>query len=117
MEGNNCYNPSTGCNRTGLTLPIHEFVRTGSCASVIGGSVYRGLTYPRMQGIYFYGNYCDGRISGLRRTNGVWENFPLLNTGINYGLFSFGEDEAGNLFVVDAATGTIHKIVDNNANQ
>ncbi len=116
MEGNNCYNPSTGCSTTGLTLPIYEYERTGTCASVIGGSVYRGSTYPRMQGIYFFGDYCSGRISGLRQINGVWENLSLFNTGINYGLVSFGEDELGNLFIADYGKGTIHQIVDSPQN-
>ena len=113
MEGNHCYNPPTGCSTSGLTLPVYEYARTGNCSSVIGGHVYRGNTYQRMQGIYFYGDYCNGRISGLRRVNGVWENSVLLDTGFNYGLVSFGEDEPGNLFIAHNGNGTIYKIVDN----
>ena len=113
MEGSYCYNPPTGCSTTGLTLPIYDYLRTGDCASVIGGFVYRGSTYPRMQGIYFYADYCNGRISGLRRVNGIWENTPLLDTGFNYGVVTFGEDEQGEIYTVHHGNGTIYKIVDN----
>jgi glucose/arabinose dehydrogenase len=41
MEGFHCYSPATGCDQSGLTLPIVEYDRSKGC-SVTGGYVYRG---------------------------------------------------------------------------
>ncbi|HYB54468.1 MAG TPA: PQQ-dependent sugar dehydrogenase, partial [Thermoanaerobaculia bacterium] len=42
--------------------PMMEYGRSyGDCA-VVGGYVYRGSEDPRLDGVYFYGDYCTGRI-------------------------------------------------------
>src|SRR5919108_5627736 len=41
MEGLHCFNPATGCNMSGLILPIAEYDHTEGDA-VIGGYVYHG---------------------------------------------------------------------------
>ena len=111
MEGLHCFNPSSGCNMTGLTLPVHEYSHAGGNCSVTGGYVYRGATFARMQGLYIYGDYCTGIIWGLRRDGtGAWENAQLLDTSIN--ISTFGEDEAGNLYVASHNTGTVFRIDD-----
>lgn len=97
MEGKHCYDKTT-CNKSGLTLPIVEYEHSKGC-SVTGGMVYRGQNYPDMQGIYFYGDFCSGRIWGLKRSGTTWQNTLLLDTAFT--ISSFGEDQAGNLYVVD----------------
>ena len=109
MEGTNCFNPSTNCNMTGLTLPVAEYNHGLGC-SVTGGYVYRGATYPRMQGLYFYGDFCSGRIWGLRQASGVWQATELLDTAL--GISTFGEDEQGNLYVANYNNGTILSVTD-----
>ncbi len=109
MEGFHCFNPSSGCVTTGLTLPVVEYGRNLG-VSVTGGFVYRGGTFPRMQGLYFYGDFGSGRIWGLRQQGSVWQNTELLDSTIN--ISTFGEDEAGNLYVADYTTGTIFRITD-----
>ncbi len=108
MEGNHCHNPSSGCNMTGLTLPVVEYSHALGC-SVSGGYVYRGGTYPRMNGVYFYGDYCSGRIWALKTDSGNWYSTQLLDT--DKSIVSFGEDEAGNVWVVDLG-GTIYRLTD-----
>lgn len=72
--------------------------------SVTGGYVYRGREYPEMQGIYFFADYCTGRIWGMRPDGqGGWETELLAETGEN--ITSFGEDQSGELFAVSAAGG------------
>lgn len=98
MEGAHCRPPQDDCDRQGLILPIHEYPHsTDPCDSITGGNVYRGLN-PEWQGIYFFADYCTGRISGLRPQGGQWEASQLLETAIS--ISSFGEDRLGNLYVV-----------------
>jgi len=108
MEGNHCFNPSTGCWTTGLVIPVAEYSHSFGC-SVTGGYVYRGSAFPRMQGSYFYGDFCSGRIWGLSGGPGAWQNDLLLDTTIS--ISTFGEDEAGNLYVANYS-GTIYSLVD-----
>lgn len=105
MEGTHCYIPS--CNTTGLVLPVAEYGHSQGC-SVTGGVVYRGPD-SGLQSIYFYGDYCSGRIWGLVRQGGTWLSQELLDTNLN--ITSFGEDEAGNIYVTDYWNGRIYKIV------
>jgi hypothetical protein len=62
-----------------------------------------------MQGMYIYGDYCEGTIWGLRRVNGSWKSNLLIDTNLN--ISSFGENEAGDIFVVDL-NGSIYEIQD-----
>lgn len=106
MEGAHCHD--AGCDTTGLTLPIVEYDHTQGC-SVTGGFVYRGASYPSMQGIYFYGDYCNGSIWGLRQQSGTWQTSLLANSTLR-NVVSFGEDEGGELFVADHNSGVIYRI-------
>jgi glucose/arabinose dehydrogenase len=110
MEGTHCFNPNP-CQQTGLTLPVVEYDHGAGDCSVTGGYVYRAATFPRMQGLYFYGDFCSGRIWSLRRENTAWTSSLLLDTAIN--ISAFGEDERGNLYVASYNTGQIFPLVDN----
>jgi glucose/arabinose dehydrogenase len=111
MEGLHCFNPATNCNMTGLTLPVTEYNHGLGDCSVTGGYVYRGTTYARMQGLFFYGDFCSGRIRAVRQVGGVWQATELLDT--NLGISTFGEDEQGNLYVANYNNGTIFNVTDN----
>jgi len=106
MEGFQCYN-QPACNQTGLTLPVAAYDHTGDC-SVTGGYVYRGARYPSMQGVYFYGDYCSGRIRGLTRIGSAWQNRVLLAAGFN--ISTFGQDDAGEIYVAAYGSGDIYTI-------
>src|SRR5205823_2236218 len=57
-EGSHCFNPSTGCNVAGITMPIIEYGHdstTGGFA-IIGGYVYRGTRSRALRGYYLYGD-------------------------------------------------------------
>ena len=107
MEGAGCYNNGT-CNTAGLTLPVATYDHSQGC-SITGGVVYRGTALPALQGIYFYGDYCSGRIWGLRRNGAAWDNALLTDTTLT--ITTFGEDEAGNVYVANYANGDLLKIV------
>lgn len=106
MEGTRCFKPAP-CDKTGLAMPVAEYDHSRGC-SVTGGFVYRGREFPEMQGIYFYGDYCSGRIWGLRRSGMTWETAELLDTDLS--ISTFGEDEEGNLYIADHETGSIYRL-------
>ncbi|MET0646302.1 MAG: PQQ-dependent sugar dehydrogenase [Pyrinomonadaceae bacterium] len=110
MEGVHCFNPNP-CSMAGLTLPILEYDHSGGNCSVTGGYVYRAGAFPRMQGLYFYGDFCSGRIWALKDTGTAWQNSLLLDTSIQ--ISAFGEDEAGNLYAASYGGGDIYPLVDN----
>ena len=108
MEGLHCFNAAT-CDQTGLTLPVVEYEHVSGNCSITGGYVYRGSLYPALRGVYLYGDYCSGRIWGLKLTGTTVENRLLLESGML--ISTFGEDEAGTIYVADHASGNIYKIV------
>ena len=109
MEGDSCYPVGTvGCTRTGLALPIFVYDHSLGC-SVIGGHVYRGSEFPSLRGIYLFGDFCSGRIWGIRKDGAAWDNALLADTTLT--ITTFGEDEAGNVYVVNYANGDLLKIL------
>jgi hypothetical protein len=98
MEGKHCYSPMTGCNMTGLTLPIIDYAHSEG-VTVIGGFVYHGTLLTGFQGAYLFGDFSNGKIWSLNESNGTWTRTLQLSTGIS--ISSFGRDEAGELYVVD----------------
>ena len=108
MEGTHCFNPASGCIQTGLTLPIAEYNHSLGC-SITGGYRYRGLQFPNLYGVYLYGDYCSGRVWGLRTQGSSWETTQLTQTP--YQITTFGENEQGELFVADYTSGTIYHIM------
>ncbi len=63
-----------------------------------------------MRGIYFYGDYCNGKVWGLRRAAASWSARLLLDAP--FPIATFGEDESGEIYVADYSGGMIHRIVD-----
>lgn len=111
LEGVLCYNPSTGCvPPDGYSAPAawydHGPGKVNGC-SITGGYVYRGSIFPGMRGVYFYGDYCSGKIRGLVNEGG-WQT-GLLYTA-PFSITTFGEDEAGSLYVADYTNGVIYQI-------
>jgi glucose/arabinose dehydrogenase len=107
MEGLHCFNPSSGCNMTGLILPITEYDHSQGDA-VIGGYVYRGGAIPRLAGTYLFSDFETGTIWGLTEdTSGKWTRSQLISGGRH--ISSFGRDEAGELYLLDY-TGTLLRI-------
>lgn len=110
MEGRECFNPSA-CSSQSLTLPVAVYPHLEGDCSVTGGMVSRGVEYPGMGGIYFYGDFCSGRIRGLTHNGVSWDSTVVLDTALM--ISSFGEDEAGALYLSDYLSGDLFRITEN----
>jgi hypothetical protein len=97
-EGKHCFPPNTTCNAGGLTLPVLEYPRALGC-SVTGGFRYRGSQWRSLYGTYVYGDWCSGRLWTAQFIDGQWRSSIALETSLS--IVSFGEDEDGELYVVD----------------
>jgi glucose/arabinose dehydrogenase len=91
----------------GFTFPVDEVSHADGHCSVTGGYVYRGVLVPELLGAYVFGDYCSGTMWRLDETGPqTYSRSELFQSGLN--IASFGEDEAGELYVVDLQ-GTIKK--------
>ena len=109
MEGAHCLNGSS-CNTSGLTLPNFEYNHGQGC-SITGGYVYRGSAIPSLQGLYFFGDFCQGWVRSFRYQAGAVSeltDWPTLRPGGS--ITSFGEDAAGELYVM-TQEGSLFKVV------
>jgi len=107
MEGLHCY--QQGCSQDGLTLPILEYSHDGGNCSITGGFVYRGRGSPGERGVYFYGDYCTGLIWGAEHQGTGWVQRQVLAS--KFGITTFGEDEAGELYVSGYKEGGIYQVI------
>lgn len=83
----------------GLTDPIAEYGRGGGC-SVTGGFVVRSPSIPAWNGIYLFGDYCQGNVWGLlQNPDGTWTMQAVFRSGAR--ISSFGEDANGEIYLID----------------
>jgi glucose/arabinose dehydrogenase len=106
MEGRHCRSGS--CTITGLVQPIAEYDHGSGC-SVIGGYVYRGTAQPELDGVYVFGDWCSGFLFTLQVDEGTITPKVVLQSGMQ--VSSFGEDEAGEIYLVDFAGGGLYHVV------
>ena len=104
LEGTRCYRPRENCDRTGLEPPLTEYRQRGARCAVTGGYVYRGRAIGELRGTYLFADFCSGEIFGLRQGR----RSILLDSDLT--IASFGEDEAGELYVLDHSGGAVHRI-------
>ncbi|WP_420461893.1 PQQ-dependent sugar dehydrogenase [Candidatus Palauibacter sp.] len=102
MEGSTCFQ-SSGCDMSGLTLPVHEYGHGGGACSVTGGYVYRGSQLTEIVGHYFYSDFCTGFLRSFRLDGGQATDERSWDVGSLGAVSSFGVDGSGELYVVDIA--------------
>ena len=92
--------PVTGL---GITWPVAEYKHGQDGDCVIGFGVYRGKSYPELNGIYFVGDWVSGRIWGLQKgSSAKWDMQELINTQLQF--MGAGADENGDLFVTNGTS-------------
>ena len=111
MEGLHCYEPSTGCDRTGLTLPVWEYSHDLGI-SITGGFVYRGTLASSLEGRYVFADYGTGRIWALAGDGPEVQVEEIMNT--NLAISSFGVDAQQELYVL-AFNGSIYRFTGDGA--
>ncbi len=94
-----------------LTMPVVEYSHAEGGCAIIGGYVYAGLMTD-WRGIYLYGDDCSGKVWGLLKSPSPgspagWQSQLLFETHV--GITSFGQDPAGEIYLVDRA-GTILRL-------
>ncbi len=116
---------SGGAIPPGGDEPILDYPRSGATIAgrtVIGGYVYNGQLIPDLQGTYIFGDYLG--VSGGRTSifaldyNGTTvSNLQNITSMLNPGatplisnISSFGEDTAGELYIVDISGGRVFRI-------
>lgn len=106
-EGNHEYNLDARAQGVELTGPVFEYSHSEG-RSVTGGTVYRGVAFPELQGWYLFGDFVSGKMWALSTSSNDGEVLALPDFPNPAG---FGEDESGELYVV-SYRGQIFRIVD-----
>ena len=108
LEGTRCTGLDAGCDAPHFIPPLTEYAHGDGRCAVTGGYAYRGNAGTLPAGAYVFGDLCSGEIF-------VWEGDQqrmLLPTALS--IASFGEDESGELYVVDLQ-GAAYRLVNPDA--
>jgi glucose/arabinose dehydrogenase len=109
MEGFHEFEFPEGYDRSSLTMPVVEYSHDIGC-SITGGYVYRGAALPALSGTYLFSDFCSGQVWGLRKdAERGWEWAEFLDSSLN--VSSFGEDEMGEVYVLDLNGGGVYQVV------
>jgi glucose/arabinose dehydrogenase len=107
MEGAHCRGGSS-CSTAGYVPPIAEYDHSLGCA-VVGGYVYRGEQQPSMNGAYIFADWCSGLIFTLDVNGTTYTPRIVLRSGLAPS--AFGEDEDGEMYLVDFNRGGLYRVV------
>ncbi|MBA8882957.1 PQQ-dependent sugar dehydrogenase [Dokdonella fugitiva] len=112
MEGTAMFNSSQACTPpiAPNVLPLLEYTHAGGRCAVTGGYRYRGPIGP-LRGTYVYADSCSSEIFFAKPDAlGQWSSTIWRDDANGYGTYSgFGEDEVGNLYVANTATGVVYR--------
>lgn len=126
-EGARCFIPGGSCNSSGCSsppdnvFPIFAYSHTATSFPnsivITGGYRYRGSSVPALSGKYVFADYASGQIATITEESpDNWTTFGIDNDlseielfDTSYFVSSFGEDESGELYFVDAVAGALYK--------
>ncbi len=102
----NATDPSPACSSNPpMIAPIHEYDHSGIRCSITGGYVHRGASQPRLDGFYFFADYCSGELWTLWRTAGAPTVTKMtVSGGVLTNPRTFGQDATGGLYVASPST-------------
>ena len=105
-EGNHKFGTKGAGERDDLIDPIWEYDHLVG-KSITGGHVYRGKNLPELEGAYLYADYVTGIVWALEYDGAkkkVSANNTLRPSKKKLAVLSFGEDEAGEVYLLISAT-------------
>lgn len=117
FEGTHCFPANvTNCDPAGMTMPVAEYPHRDIDAnrrdkSVTGGYVYRGQCIPDIQGWYFYADFGSHIVRTFEYAGGQAQDNRELDVNFGERIVSFGEDAAGELYVVTVSPDRVYQIV------
>ena len=125
LEGSHPFRPERKRGPTPILKPVVEHSHT-DFRSITGGFVYHGKRLPELQHHYIYGDFDTGRVwsflPGYATREGkdgkakeellVNDHRELART--TYRIVSWGEDAAGEIYLVDFTGGGLHQLVKEN---
>ena len=108
-EGTHVYDAAAAdrLNKRVLTWPVSQYSHSLGEA-VTGGYVYRGSAIPTLRGFYVFGDYAAGHVWAMKGPGGTRFALPGADLKVAH-IPSFGQDAAGELYVVDIA-GSVYRI-------
>ena len=116
LEGSDCTGAAgCECPMLGVVAPAMEYDHNQGCA-IIGGHVYRGTDIPGLQGHYFYGDFCTGKVwsaetQGELLGPSIDRTAELSPPAGSLGFVtSFGEDGRGELLLV-SYLGEVRRVI------
>lgn len=102
-EGDHLFNQSSLPCPDEFEPPIAEYGRSDGI-SVIGGNVYRGTESLSLIGVYLFGDFTGGLMALEEQADGSFvRSFPDIEGTRPTTIVGFGEDEAGELYVLTSA--------------
>jgi glucose/arabinose dehydrogenase len=111
MEASHCYPPGSPCSMAGLILPIMEYAHDAAGGTaIIGGFVYHGSAISGLVGDYVFGDLSSGHVwAGVQGMSGTWSQTLVLTHTLT--VSSFGQDAAGELYMLDYGNGAVLRLV------
>lgn len=98
-----------------LTHPIAESPHSNNQIGVVGGYVYRGSEFPRLQGVYLHAIQSNATVHGIQSDGPSWVHRELASGAPIHG---FGEAEDGSLYALmpsnidNPGSGRLYKVID-----
>lgn len=110
LEGDLCY-VRANCSARDTQLPVFTYSHDEGC-SVTGGYVYRGAANADvLTGAYLFGDYCSGNLWAFNADDALATGRATTDEvgQVRFNVSSFGEDEAGEMYIVDHG-GAVYRI-------
>ena len=107
-EGFHCYQPSDGCDQSGLTPPVAEYGHDLGCA-VIGGVVFRGAAQGALAGGYVFGDACSDNL-WLLDPAGDGRREPVIAATIGRTLSSINAADDGTVYATSLSSNELLRI-------
>ncbi len=99
-EGSIPFNTNNCQPQSSYELPIFDYTHNNATGgfSITGGFVYRGSTYPLLQGYYVCADFVSGNVWTIIANGSGW--LTNRQAGLPSSISSFGEAEDGTLYAV-----------------